>query len=386
MNRLDVVIVLLAAMACVAGWRLGLARRILGWAGLWVGLVVASQVLPHVMPSSSARNPSTFLVGAAVLIALALGGQLAGSVIGARIRKSMSTERIRSADSALGAVAGLLGLVLVAWVVVPTMSNIAGWPAQEVRTSAVAKAIDSTLGQPPSLFSGLSRSLGPNPFPRVFDRLAQDNTKITPPASSPLSQVVLDSAAASVVKLSGTVCGRTQSGSGFAAAGDLVVTNAHVVAGLTRITVSTRDDAVSDATVVAFDPKRDLAVVRLRTLRLTPLSIADAEVGETGVVLGYPGGGRLTVAPFRIAQRLDAQGRDIYDRDPVLRRILVMGAEIAPGDSGGPLIDAKGAVAGLAFAIAPDRPLVAYAIRTEEVRAIVGGRLGGTVSTGDCLE
>lgn len=385
MNRLDIIVLVLAVMAAIGGWRLGLARRILGWAGLWVGLVVATQVLPQVMPSGTRRTPSTFLVGAMVLIALALAGQLAGSVIGARIRRSIVTEGLRSADSALGSVAGLLGLLLIVWVVVPTMSSIAGWPAREARTSAIARAVDSTLGPPPRLFDGLSRSLGPNPFPRVFERLAPDDATISPPAASPLTQVVLDAAAASVVKLSGTVCGRTQSGSGFATASDLVVTNAHVVAGLTRVEVSTRDDHESDAVVVAFDPMRDLAVVRLRSLRLTPLGVADAEVDETGVVLGYPGGGRLTVAPFRVAQRLDAQGRDIYDRDPVLRKILVLGADIAPGDSGGPLIDDRGAVAGVVFAIAPDRPLVAYAIRTEEVRRIIATRFVGAVSTGACL-
>ncbi len=385
MNRLDVLFLLLAVAAVVAGWRLGLARRIFGWTGMALGLLVAAQLLPAVMPASTERTPGIFVASAAIMIALALTGHLLGSLVGTRIRGVIVTPRAKIADSLLGAVAGFLGVVMVTWIVLPAMSNVAGWPATEAHSSTAAKAIDATLGRPPSVLDGLSRSLGPNPFPRVFNSLGEDQTKIVPPPSSTVSREVLDKAVASVVKVSGTVCHRVQSGSGFAVAGDLVVTNAHVVAGLSTVTVSTKDGRESSGSVVVFDPQRDLAVVQVRSMALTPLTLGDANTDDTGVILGYPGGGRLTVAPYRIAQRVDAEGRDIYDRDAVLRKILVVGANIAPGDSGGPLIDDKGAVAGVAFAIAPDRPQVAYAIRTEEVKRIMAMSRGGAVATGPCI-
>lgn len=102
-------------------------------------------------------------------------------------------------------------------------------------------------------------------------------------------------------------------------------------------------------------------------------------------MLGFAGGGPLTVNPFNVAQRLRADGRDIYDRASVVRTVLVLGADLAPGDSGGPMIDPAGRVSGIAFAIAPDRHDVGYAISTDQIRTILGKVDSRPVGTGPCL-
>lgn len=326
-----------------------------------------------------------FVASAAIMVLLALVGHLVGSLIGARIRGSMQTQGARRVDAVLGAVVGSLGVVVLAWLVLPSMSNISGWPAEEAHNSTLARAIDETLGRPPRILDGVSRSLGPNPFPRVFTNLGEDQTRIVAPPLSPVSSSVINAASSSVVKISGSVCGRIQSGSGFVVAPGLVVTNAHVVAGLRSVEIRANGLGRARGDVVAFDPNRDLAVVRT-DLAVTPLVLGDAASGDVGVVLGYPGGGPLSVAAFQVGDRVDADGRDIYDRRSVTRRILVIGSNIAPGDSGGPLIDPTGKVSGVAFAIAPDRKGVAYAIRTEEVRRVLATVDSGRVSTGACLE
>src|SRR5690606_31681351 len=120
---------------------------------------------------------------------------------------------------------------------------------------------------------------------------------------------------------------------GFFVSEDLVVTNAHVVAGEDETTVELSDGSTLDAEVVAFDPARDLAVLRTRGGGAPPLPLRDAEVGDTGGVFGRPGGGPLEISPFRVADQIDARGRDIYDSGTTNRDVLVLASELAPGDS-----------------------------------------------------
>ena len=70
--------------------------------------------------------------------------------------------------------------------------------------------------------------------------------------------------------------------------------------------------------------------------------------------------------------------------------MLVLAAKLVPGNSGGPLVNDRGQVAGLAFAIDPGAPSTAYALATDEVNAVLRPVLtSGTtvpVSTGTCLD
>jgi S1-C subfamily serine protease len=264
------------------------------------------------------------------------------------------------------------------------MGDVPGWPAREARSSQVARAIDRSLGSPPGLFDNLSRSLGVDGLPQVFEDLRPAPEVRPPPARSPVTGAALAAAEASTVKVVGPACNRLQSGSGWVARPGLVVTNAHVVAGVEEVRVETSDGTRHSAEVVAFDPRHDLALVEARSLKAPPLLVADAAEGDVGVALGYPGGGPLTVAPFRVSRRIDADGRDIYDSESVRRNLLVLGAELQPGDSGGPLVDPQGRVVGVTFAIAPDQSAVAYAIAMQEVRTLVAGAGSRRVAVGPC--
>jgi S1-C subfamily serine protease len=90
------------------------------------------------------------------------------------------------------------------------------------------------------------------------------------------------------------------------------------------------------------------------------------------------------VSPFQVGSERTATGRDIYGIEATERQILFLAAELRPGDSGGALVDPSGAVVGVAFAIAPDRPQVAYALTIEEVRAVLEGPLAPTAA-GPCV-
>ncbi len=195
--------------------------------------------------------------------------------------------------------------------------------------------------------------------------------------------------AGSVVKVQGQACDVIQQGSGVVVAPGIIVTNAHVVAGERSTTVLVPGGGPVGVTVVAFDPNRDLAVLRTARIAVAPLPIADAQVDETGGVFGYPGGGDERQAPARVAQQIVAEGTDIYHSRATQRDVLVLAARLVPGNSGGPLVDDRGRVIGLAFAVDPGAPSTSYALATDEVNAVLrpvlasGG--GAPVSTGSCL-
>jgi len=201
-----------------------------------------------------------------------------------------------------------------------------------------------------------------------------------------LAAPVVARVAASTVKVTGIACHRIQDGSGFAAGTDLVVTNAHVVAGESSTTVLRPDGRQLPAIVALFDPDRDLAVLRVRGLGETPLGVAGAAPGSVGAVFGHPGGqDAVQAAPAAIKQEVEALGRDLYDAHPTRRQVFVLASDLHPGDSGGALVDRAGAVVGVAFAIAPDQPGTAYALTTAELRPDLAATGAGRVSTGACL-
>jgi S1-C subfamily serine protease len=169
----------------------------------------------------------------------------------------------------------------------------------------------------------------------------------------------------------------------------LVVTNAHVVAGGKHPTVLTypNGDAL-DATVVAFDPKRDVAILRVPDLDQPALPLGDGsfDVGGVGAVFGHPGGGPLELSPFKVGEKTEARGFDIYDAQRTTRTIFILSSALRPGDSGGALVDPNGVVQGVAFAIAPDQSNVAYALTLDEIRPVLQSAGTGAVSTGPCVD
>jgi S1-C subfamily serine protease len=234
----------------------------------------------------------------------------------------------------------------------------------------------------------LRRLVGDNSFPEVFGGLHPGESLGPPPASSGLSATVAARASASTVKVEGEACSRIQDGSGFTVAPDTIVTNAHVVAGEGRDStrVMLPNTRSLPATVVMFDPVRDVAVLTVPHLGESPLPIGAGAVGMTGAVFGHPGGqDALAVAPAVIRRNVTAIGRDLYDTQDSRRDVFILAADLHPGDSGGPLVDPAGAVVGVAFAIAPDRPGTAYALTSNELNGALAEPRSAAATTGSCL-
>jgi S1-C subfamily serine protease len=312
-NVLDLFIVGVAVMAAVGGYRLGFVARSISWAGMAAGVVVAARVLPSVVDALEGGDQLRVLLTAlGLLLGGAFLGQALGLVIGSRIHLSLPPGPARSVDRAIGAAVGVVAVVLGVWLLAPAASEVSGWPAEQTRTSSIAQAIDAALPPPPDPLQTLRQLVGEDRFPQVFDALRPAPDPGPPPADSGLTAAVAATVAESTVKVEGLACGRVQDGSGSVVGDDLVLTNAHVVAGSDDLEVETSaDGSRHDAVVVAFDPARDLALLSVPGLGRPRLPLGDVDEGGVGAVFGHPGGGPLEISPFQVGNEITATGTDI---------------------------------------------------------------------------
>jgi S1-C subfamily serine protease len=166
-----------------------------------------------------------------------------------------------------------------------------------------------------------------------------------------------------------------------------VMTNAHVVAGSTGITVQLGGSGPAfPGRLVVYDPERDLAVIDVPALSTSPLPLgAELTAGTDAVVAGYPGNGPYSVAPARVRQVIDASGTDIYRKQTVLREVYSLRGIVRPGNSGGPLFDDSGRVVGVVFARSSVDANTGYALTADEIAPVVAAAGSTTpVGSGQC--
>ena len=373
--------------AGIGGYRLGLLARVASWIGMALGAVVGALLLPTVLRAVDDASDSQLLfVMLGVLLGMAFLGQAVGLFIGSRLHVALPGASVRSADRSACAAAGVAGVFVTLWLLLPLMADVPGWFAVQARTSALAEFVDERFPPAPDAVAALRRLVGGDQFPRVFDALEPAPDVGDPPSVTGIPQAVVDAVVPSTVKVHGVACRRIQEGSGFVVGPGLVVTNAHVVAGEGDTVVQRSDGSEVGATVIAFDPRRDVAVLSAPDLDRPALARADVDEGAIGAVFGHPGGGPLRAAPFSVGRTVDATGTDSYDRERTERKVLILASNLAPGDSGAALIDPQGRVVGVAFAIAPDKPGVAYALDIEELEAVLSTMATQPVDTGPCLQ
>ncbi|HAM23953.1 MAG TPA: serine protease, partial [Actinobacteria bacterium] len=243
-----------------------------------------------------------------------------------------------------------------------------------------------------TLFTSLRSAFGETFFPQVYSGIT---TPEIVPVSAPDAAVTQTAKARAVgdsvveVLSEAPGCNKSLTGSGFVFAAQRVMTNAHVVAGARSVVVRLRGvGQLYAARVVLFDPRRDVAVLRVDDLSAPALrfSADPAKRGDSALVAGFPGGGSYTLQAARIRDIQRARGRDIYDTSSVVREVYSLRATIRQGGSGGPLADATGQVLGVVFASSTVDPLTGYALTAQEVEsdAQTGARASAAVATGGC--
>src|SRR4051795_7606517 len=379
MTGLDWIVLGIVILLALFGWAQGFvagALALLGFAiGAWVGTRVGPMLLPD--GSDSGWAPAFGLIGALVAGAvLAMGFE----GLGARRRARVRTPAGAALDGALGAVLTACVGLGVGWVLGAVALGSGGELRQAVQRSYVLQRLNTIMPPTGGLLPTLKHL---DPFPRIDG----PEVRVKAPSAGIVGDAQVDAAARSVVKVLGTACGLGVEGSGWVAGDGLVVTNAHVVAGQkdTEGLLRGRPPA-SDAVAVAFDPRNDIAVLRVKGLDAPALQLAsEPRSGTAAAILGFPGNGPFDVRAGRLGETRDVITQDAYGNGPVRRSIASLRGAVRSGNSGGPMIDAQGRVVGTVFAATTSGPRGGFAVPNAIVRARLDqARSSNGVSTGPC--
>ncbi|GAA3650838.1 MarP family serine protease [Microbacterium marinilacus] len=389
----DFLIAILLIAALVAGLRAGLFSALGALCGLVAGGLIAPWALPMVSEAvtDSAWRPVAVVAAAVALLAV---GAALGSLVGAVIRRGADRLRLKAIERLLG---GALAVVAAGLAIALAGSGIAaaGIPvvSAAVSSSTVLRTIDRLTPAPAAEAMARLHSavLGDTVLPTIDGLLDEglEGTDVADPGTVDIEAPALREAAASVARVHGVVpsCGRGATGTGFVVADDLIMTNAHVVAGMETPIVELPGEPARDGTVVYFDPVDDLAVIAA-DVDAAPLSVTEPlAAGAAAAVLGYPYGGPFRLVDAGVTMVGSAPIDDIYGAAASSREVYALAAEVHPGNSGGPLLTPDGAVAGVVFARDEFQADVGYAMSTAEVLPVLA-QLGDAVepvSTGSCV-
>jgi S1-C subfamily serine protease len=368
MTQLDWIIVAFAAILALFGFRQGFIVGVLSFSGFAAGAFLGTRLGPVLLPrgSSSPYAPAFGLLGAL------LGGAILASGlegIGFKLRRTLILPGMGMLDGLLG---GLLGGALalgIVWIIAAVAAQTPGQDAlrADIQRSAILRKLNDVLPPSGPILNALARL---DPLPSI--------TGPSPDVAAPEPAVAhtpgVKAASRSVVRIDGTACGLAIEGSGWVAEPEVVVTNAHVVAGEQDTTVEV--DGLSPslpAQPIAFDPTDDVAVLRVPGLDLPALSFAGSPAaGTAGAILGYPEDGPFDVQPGRIGRTQSVITQNAYGQGPVSRLLTPLRGLVRPGNSGGALVDVDGHVLTTVFAsTVGGRPAGGYGVANETVGAVL---------------
>ena len=379
MTVLDWAIIAFTIALALWGYRQGLIVGALTLGGFAVGAFLGSRLGPLVL-SQGSDSPYAPLCGAigALLVGALAAVALEGIALALR-RRVVRHPFIHRADGAGGA--ALIGAVALglAWIFGAVALHAPGTTQlrADVQDSVILKGLDDVLPPSGGVLNVLDRV---DPAPSITGPATP--TKRPDPKIAEDPRVV--DAGGSVVRVLSTACGLGIEGSGWAVRPNLIVTNAHVVAGADDTTVTTQSGVELDATAVYYQPEDDLALLQIESKLPTLPVTSERSVGDSAAVLGYPENGPYTVTPARIGETRDTISEDSYGRGPIERTITALGGDVRSGNSGGPLLDSHGQVVGVVFAATTGGPPGGFAVPAEQVREAIHDASPAGVDTGPC--
>jgi S1-C subfamily serine protease len=391
-SLVDLVLIVLALTFALSGFRQGLLVSATSFFGFLAGAVLGAQLSGPVADRIDGSSVTRVFAALVVVLAGALLGQVVAGAVGRAVRKRVTWEPAKLVDSVAGAVVSAAAVLLVAWMVASPLAS-APFPtlAGQVRQSALVQVVDRAVPDGVrSVYQSLRDAIDRRGLPDVLDPLTPTQVREVPaPDDSVLSPEVVASVRGSVVKISGIApsCSRQIDGSGFVYARERVMTNAHVLAGVTQPIVLAEGQEYA-ATPVFVDEDTDVAVLVVPGLPQVPLDFEPqaADTGDGAIIMGFPGGGDLYVGSARVRDRGDIRGPDFRNSGTVVRDVYALRGNVRSGNSGGPLLDADGDVLGVVFASAIDDPATGYALTAQQVAAAAtqGSRATQSVATGAC--
>ncbi len=389
MNLLDWFLLLLVVAYALSGYWQGFVTGAFATAGLLLGGLFGIWLAPTALGDA---EPSLWVsLGALFIVILsATLGQALLQYAGAKVRAQITWQPVRALDAVGGAALSALAVLLVAWALgVAVSGSRIGPVTPQVRESAVLAKVNELLpGRAGQALQSFNKVVGTSFFPRYLEPFARERIiEVKPPNQRIARDPDVVDAEASVLKIHGdNKCGRGVEGTGFLISDDRLMTNAHVVAGVSDPEVIVGDDGV-DAEVVYYNEDLDVAVLAVDGLDRPHLRFdISAGTRDAGAVLGYPQDGPYDVQPVRIRAEQRLRSPDIYGRGSVLREVFSLRGTIRPGNSGGPMVSSAGEVTGVVFAASVTDADTGYALTASQVReaAATGLVSDDEVDTGDC--
>lgn len=391
MNLLDWLLVLLVLAYAISGYWQGFVTGAFATVGLLVGGGLGVFLAPFALGNAS---PSLAVsVGALFIVILCASlGQAGLQYLGSRVRSRITWQPVRALDAVGGAALSAAAVLLVAWAlgVAISGSRIAG-VTPLVRSSAVLGEVDALLPRDSAdVLQAFNDVVGEGFFPRYLEPFAPERiVEVAPGDKRMLQRPGVRSAGASILKVRGTNrCGRGVEGSGFIYAPDRLMTNAHVVAGVTDPDVII-DGSPVPGRVVYYNPNVDLAVISFDsgTRRALPFD-EDAQAQDAVAIVGYPQDGPYDVRAGRIRAEQRLRSPNIYGDGTVIREVFSLRGLVRPGNSGGPILTTRGQVAGVVFAASVTDADTGYALTASQAQdaAAAGERNSTAVSTGACAD
>ncbi|HTC71899.1 MAG TPA: MarP family serine protease [Solirubrobacteraceae bacterium] len=386
MTQLDWLIVAFAAILAILGFRQGFIVGALSFCGFAVGAFLGTRVAALVLPqgSTSPYAPAFGLLGAL------LGGAILASGLeglGFRLRRTLIIPGMGAIDGVLGAALGAALALGIVWIAAAVAGQTPGQSRlqADIQRSSILRKLNQVLPPSGPILNALARL---DPIPSI----SGPSPDVAAPEPAIAHTPGVRRAARSVVRVDGTACGLAIEGSGWVAEPDVVVTNAHVVAGETDTTVEVGGQPPSlPAEPIAFEPQHDIAVLFVPELDLPTLSVAPSTPsGTSGAILGYPENGPFDVQPARIGRTQDVVTQNAYGQGPVTRLLMPLRGLVRPGNSGGPLVEDNGRVLTTVFAATVDSKVRGgYGVANETVAAVLREanareRERSQVSTGPC--
>jgi S1-C subfamily serine protease len=389
MNFLDWCLVVLTVAYALSGYWQGFITGAFATAGLLVGGLIGIWLAPILLGDAA---PSLWVSLGALFVVLVMAslGQAVLQFVGTRIRARLTWQPIRAVDAVGGAALSVVAVLVVAWMlgVAISGSRIPGISPQ-VRDSKVLIAVNRVMPvQAQQALRSFDSVVGSSFFPRYLEPFAPERIINVDPATP---RIVRDpdirNARESVFKIRSTNrCGSGVEGTGFLYAPHRLMTNAHVVAGVTEPEIKDGDKTM-DGTVVYYNPDIDVAVLNVPALDGPTIRFdLNGKEKQQGAVLGYPQDGPYDAQPARIRGEQRLRSPDIYGNGSVTRQVFSLRGMIRPGNSGGPFVSSAGRVLGVVFAASVSDRQTGYALTADQVRraAALGLESSERVSSGNC--
>lgn len=389
LNFLDLCIVFLLLIQARRWANYGFVRGFMSVVAFWIGVLFAIIIAPKVVRLVSDAYMRVSVTVLLIVVIASVAGFI-GKVIGGKLHIALHKIKLGQLNKITGVVFGFLSTLFVVWLLAAVLHNSPSVSLNtQIRNSSILRVLDNYLPSTSVALNKISETIINNNFPKVFIGPEPSEIEPTESTSSVDVQLALRVVGRSTVRIESYGCGGIKYGSGFVAAPNVVITNAHVVSGIDTPYVSDKNGQ-HQSEVILYDPDIDIAILRTSDLAGQPLILNDNVYnrGTKAVALGYPGGRNLQAVSASILQNVYAQGRNIYGSSIVSRPISILQTTVINGNSGGPVVISDGSVIGVIFARSESVANVGYSIRSSIVSTLLQKALSSnqTVSTLACSE